>query len=166
MLIALRAELRAREYFAQKNQEPNLAELLDLVALGTIADVVPIDQNNRILVAQGLRRIRTGNMNPGIQALLRIAKKDPSVVRSSDFGFAVGPRLNAAGRLTDMKLGIECLIAHDIERATELAKELDQLNVERRHIEGGMKEQALKYLENIETKVESGITLFLSLIHI
>ena len=160
VLIALRAELRAREYFAQKNQEPNLAELLDLVALGTIADVVPIDQNNRILVAQGLRRIRTGNMNPGIQALLRIAKKDPSVVRSSDFGFAVGPRLNAAGRLTDMKLGIECLIAHDIERATELAKELDQLNVERRHIEGGMKEQALKYLENIETKVESGITLF------
>lgn len=160
VLIALRAELRTREYFVRKNSEPNLAELLDLVALGTIADVVPIDQNNRILVAQGLRRIRTGNMNPGIQALLRIAKKDPSIVRSSDFGFAVGPRLNAAGRLTDMKLGIECLIAHNIQKATELAQELDQLNIERRQIEGEMKEQALKYLENIETKVDSGITLF------
>ncbi|MFL2667322.1 MAG: single-stranded-DNA-specific exonuclease RecJ [Burkholderiales bacterium] len=160
VLIALRAELRNRGYFKTSNAEPNLAELLDLVALGTIADVVPIDQNNRILVAQGLRRIRSGKMNPGIEALLRIAKKKPSAARSTDFGFAVGPRLNAAGRLTDMKLGIECLISEDIVKASNLAKELDRLNVERRQIEGEMKDQALKYLENIETNLESGITLF------
>ena len=161
VLIALRMELRTRGYFEHEHvKEPNLAELLDLVALGTIADVVPIDRNNRILVAQGLRRIRTGKMNPGIKALLQIAKKDPSNARAADFGFAIGPRLNAAGRLTDMKLGIECLISNDIDRATDLARELDQLNVERRHIEGEMKDQALRYLENIETKPDSGITLF------
>ena len=161
VLIALRMELRTRRYFEQEHvKEPNLAELLDLVALGTIADVVPIDKNNRILVAQGLKRIRTGKMNPGIKALLQIARKDPSNARAADFGFAIGPRLNAAGRLTDMKLGIECLISNDIGKATELARELDQLNIERRSIEGEMKDQALRYLENIETKLESGITLF------
>jgi single-stranded-DNA-specific exonuclease len=161
VLIALRMELRTRRYFEQEHvEEPNLAELLDLVALGTIADVVPIDKNNRILVAQGLKRIRTGKMNPGIKALLQIARKDPSNARAADFGFAIGPRLNAAGRLTDMKLGIECLISNDIGKATELARELDQLNIERRSIEGEMKDQALRYLEDIETKLESGITLF------
>jgi single-stranded-DNA-specific exonuclease len=161
VLIALRMELRTRRYFEQEHvKEPNLAELLDLVALGTIADVVPIDKNNRILVSQGLKRIRTGKMNPGIKALLQIARKDPSNARAADFGFAIGPRLNAAGRLTDMKLGIECLISNDIGKATELARELDQLNIERRSIEGEMKDQALRYLEDIETKLESGITLF------
>ena len=160
VLIALRSELRDRGYFEKTGSEPNLADLLDLVALGTVADVVPLDRNNRILVDQGLRRIRSGKINPGIKALLRVAKKNSSFVRSADFGFAVGPRLNAAGRLTDMKLGIECLISSHSQIAMKLAEELDQLNVERRHIEGKMKDQALKILDDIETKVDAGVTLF------
>ena len=160
VLIALRSELRDRGHFEETGSEPNLADLLDLVALGTVADVVALDRNNRILVAQGLRRIRSGKINPGIKALLRVAKKKPSLARSADFGFAVGPRLNAAGRLTDMKLGIECLIADNPDVAIKLAEELDRLNVERRHIEGEMKDQALKILDALETKVNSGVTLF------
>ena len=160
VLIALRSELRDRGHFEKTGSEPNLADLLDLVALGTVADVVPLDRNNRILVDQGLRRIRSGKINPGIKALLRVAKKNPSFARSADFGFAVGPRLNAAGRLTDMSLGIECLISSNSQIAMKLAEELDQLNVERRHIEGKMKDQALKILDDIETKVDAGVTLF------
>lgn len=160
VLIALRSELRERHYFNSDQTEPNLANLLDLVALGTVADVVPLDRNNRILVAQGLRRIRSGAMNHGIRALLKIAKKNPTTARSSDFGFAIGPRLNAAGRLTDMKLGIECLISERLETAIDLATELDRLNIERRQIEGDMKDQALTILDNIAGGPEMGVTLF------
>ncbi|HEV8259536.1 MAG TPA: single-stranded-DNA-specific exonuclease RecJ [Burkholderiales bacterium] len=142
VLLALRAELRARGWFDGRD-EPNLADLLDLVALGTVADVVRLDDNNRILVAQGLKRIRAGRARPGIAALLRVAGRDPARVSAYDLGFILGPRLNAAGRLTDMSVGIECLLARDSGRATELAAQLDALNRERRDIEAGMQDTAL-----------------------
>ncbi len=125
----------------------NLAELLPLVALGTIADVVPLDQNNRILVQQGLARIRAGRMPPGIAALFQVAGRDPRRVSARDLGFALGPRLNAAGRLTDMALGIECLVTDDAGRAAAIATELDRLNRERRDIQSGMQEEALAAVE-------------------
>ncbi|HVY08411.1 MAG TPA: single-stranded-DNA-specific exonuclease RecJ [Burkholderiales bacterium] len=149
VLVALRAELRKRNAFAGRS-EPNLAELLDLVALGTVADVVRLDDNNRILVHQGLRRIRAGRTCAGIGALLRIAGRDPSRISTYDLGFAVGPRLNAAGRLTDMSVGIECLLTDDPLRATELAKQLDALNRERREIESGMQDTALAQMDAID----------------
>lgn len=141
VLLALRAELRARGAFDAANQ-PRLDALLDLVALGTVADVVKLDANNRRLVAQGLRRIRAGQMHAGVAALFAAAGRDPKRASAFDFGFALGPRINAAGRLSDMTLGIECLLSDDPARAAELAKTLDTINRERREVEAGMREQA------------------------
>jgi len=146
VMLALRAELRRRGWFKDR-PEFKLATLLDLVALGTVADVVRLDRNNRILVAQGLKRIREGSMQAGIAALLRVAGREAKRASCFDLGFAAGPRLNAAGRLADMALGIECLITDDTARALNIAQELDGLNRERREIEGGMQEQALAMLE-------------------
>ncbi|MFN2645852.1 MAG: single-stranded-DNA-specific exonuclease RecJ [Burkholderiales bacterium] len=153
VMIALRAELRRRGHF--KAEEPNLAALTDLVALGTIADVVPLDANNRNLVAQGLKRIRAGRAQPGIHALLRAAGRNPLEATSFDLGFLVGPRLNAAGRLADMSLGIECLITDDDARAANCAQELDRLNRQRRDIEAGMLEQALERLQALEGEAQT-----------
>jgi len=135
--------------------EVNLGALTDLVALGTIADVVPLDANNRNLVAQGLRRIRAGRMQPGIAALLRTAGRNAAEATSFDLGFVAGPRLNAAGRLADMSLGIECLTANDEARAANCAQELDRLNRQRRDIEAGMLEQALETLKTLEAQAQS-----------
>jgi single-stranded-DNA-specific exonuclease len=148
VVLAVRAELRRRNYFADK-KEPNLASLTDLVALGTIADVVPLDANNRNLVAQGLKRLRAGRCTPGIAALLRAAGRPLAEASSFDLGFLAGPRLNAAGRLADMSLGIECLITDDEARAANCAQELDRLNRERRNIEATMLQQALQALEKL-----------------
>ncbi len=158
-MLALRAELRERGAFSA-TKEPNLAELLDLVALGTVADVVRLDHNNRILVAQGLQRIRAGRMQPGVRALFAAAGRDPARASAFDFGFALGPRLNAAGRLADMSLGIECLIADDAGRALNIAQELDKLNRERRTIEAGMQEDATARLEGFDAGNRASITLF------
>ncbi len=141
VLLATRAELRARGVFDAASQ-PRLDALLDLVALGTVADVVKLDANNRRLVAQGLKRIRSGRMQTGVAALFRAAGRDPARAAGFDFGFALGPRINAAGRLADMTLGIECLLTDDPARAAELAAQLDAINRERRDVESGMREQA------------------------
>src|SRR5687768_9065222 len=146
VMVALRAELRQRKIL---KDEINLGALTDLVALGTVADVVPLDANNRNLVAQGLKRLRGGRGAAGIVALLRAAGRAPRDASSFDFGFIVGPRLNAAGRLADMSLGIECLITDDEARAANCARELDRLNVERRSIEAGMLQQAMGAIEQI-----------------
>ena len=148
VMLALRAELRRRGQFKDQ-AEFNLATLLDLVALGTVADVVRLDRNNRILVAQGLKRIREGRMQAGIAALLRVAGREARRASCFDLGFAAGPRLNAAGRLADMALGIECLITDDTARALNIAQELDRLNRERREIETTMQDQALTMLEGL-----------------
>ena len=158
-MLALRAELRERGAF-QGSKEPNLADLLDLVALGTVADVVKLDHNNRILVSQGLQRMRAGRMQPGVRALFAIASRDPSRASAFDMGFALGPRLNAAGRLSDMSLGIECLITDDPGRAMNMAQELDRLNRERRSIEAGMQEEALLRLEGFDAGNNASIALF------
>jgi len=158
VLLALRAELRERGRFTAAGQ-PRLDSLLDLVALGTVADVVRLDRNNRILVAQGLHRIRSGRLHPGIAALFQVAGKDPRTARASDLGFAIGPRINAAGRLTDMTVGIECLTTDSFERALELARQLDQLNRERREIESDMQIDALAALD--ADTVESARTICL-----
>ncbi|MFZ2989633.1 single-stranded-DNA-specific exonuclease RecJ, partial [Ideonella sp.] len=147
-LLALRAEQRARGLFSAAEQ-PKLDALLDLVALGTVADVVKLDDNNRRLVAQGLRRIRAGRMQPGVAALFAAAARQPAKASAFDFGFALGPRINAAGRLSDMTLGIECLCTDDPARATELAGMLDAINRERREVESGMREQAEGLLESL-----------------
>ena len=149
VMLALRAELRARGCFspATGRAEPRLADLLDLVALGTVADVVRLDHNNRVLVSQGLQRIRQGRASAGLRAILHVAGRAPEQVSSVDLGFLVGPRLNAAGRLADMSLGIECLITDDDARALNIAQQLDALNRERRAIEAGMQEQALSLLD-------------------
>ncbi|MDR0634538.1 MAG: single-stranded-DNA-specific exonuclease RecJ [Azoarcus sp.] len=159
VMLALRAELRGRGAFAG-GREPNLAGLLDLVALGTVADVVKLDHNNRILVAQGLQRIRSGHMQPGIRALFALSRREAARANTFDLGFALGPRLNAAGRLADMRVGIECLVTDDESRALELARELDRLNDERREIESGMQEAAQRYLENFGGDDRPGLTLF------
>jgi single-stranded-DNA-specific exonuclease len=151
--MALRAELRARGWAPL----PDLRRYLDLVALGTVADVVRLDANNRTLVAQGLARIRAGRASPGIAALLEVAGRDARCASAYDLGFAVGPRLNAAGRLDDMSLGIECLIAGDRSRAMMLAQRLDALNRERREIEGGMQESALAM--GLEVEAVEGFSL-------
>ena len=148
LLLQLRAELRARGRFDQTSQ-PRLEPLLPLVALGTVADVVRLDNNNRRLVAQGLKRIRAGQMQPGIQALFDAAGRKAPAATTFDFGFALGPRINAAGRLADMTLGIECLLTDDAARAAELARQLDAINRERREIEGGMREQAMQLAEGL-----------------
>ncbi|MEI8265319.1 MAG: single-stranded-DNA-specific exonuclease RecJ [Betaproteobacteria bacterium] len=141
VLLALRAELRERGRFDAASQ-PRIDALLDLVALGTVADVVKLDANNRRLVAQGLRRIRAGRMQPGVAALFAVAGADPARAAALDFGFKLGPRINAAGRLSDMTLGIECLLTDDAARAADLAAQLDAINRERREVEAGMREQA------------------------
>ena len=146
LLMALRGELRRRGAYESAAQ-PKLDGLLDLVALGTVADVVKLDANNRRLVAQGLRRMRAGRMQPGLAALFTAAGRDATQANAFDLGFALGPRINAAGRLSDMTLGIECLVTDDSERATELAKQLDAINRERREIEAGMRELAEEKLE-------------------
>ena len=148
VLLALRAELRTRGAFTAQNQ-PKLDTLLPLVALGTVADVVKLDANNRRLVAQGLRRIRAGALPAGLSALFKAAGRNAAVATTFDFGFALGPRINAAGRLSDMTLGIECLLTDDAGRAEELARMLDGINRERREIEGGMRDQALHLAESL-----------------
>lgn len=151
VMLALRRYLTDQEWFVKNNiPEPNMSRLLDIVALGTVADVVPLDHNNRILVSQGLRRIRAGQCIPGISALLEIANRNQARIVASDLGFAVAPRLNAAGRLDDMSLGIECLIADDMVSAREMATVLNQLNDERRVIEQDMQEQAFDALAKIQ----------------
>ncbi|WP_439586355.1 single-stranded-DNA-specific exonuclease RecJ [Hydrogenophaga sp.] len=148
VLLALRAELRERGVFTAQNQ-PKIDSLLPLVALGTVADVVKLDANNRRLVAQGLKRVRQGAMPPGMTALFNAAARKPAAATGFDFGFALGPRLNAAGRLADMTLGIECLTTDDALRADELARTLDGINRERKVIEGDMREQALQLAEEM-----------------
>jgi single-stranded-DNA-specific exonuclease len=159
VMLALRAELRGRGAFADR-PEPNLATLLDLVALGTVADVVPLDRNNRVLVSQGIARMREGRMQPGIRALFAVAGRDPRQASTFDLGFALGPRLNAAGRLADMALGIECLITDDAGRAMNIATELDTLNRERRSIEAGMQAGAETFIESIDAASRASLTLF------
>ncbi|MEI8596520.1 single-stranded-DNA-specific exonuclease RecJ [Photobacterium sp. Hal280] len=150
LMLALRAALRQQNWFVEQGiPEPNLAGLLDLVALGTVADVVALDGNNRILVHQGLQRIRAGQCRPGIQALIEVANRDPSRLVASDLGFALGPRINAAGRLDDMSFGVELLLCEDIQSARRMAVELDGLNQTRKEIEQGMKEEALAICERL-----------------
>lgn len=144
VMLALRARLREQGYF--KEAVPNLADLLDIVALGTVADLVPLDQNNRILVRQGLNRIRQGHVCPGILSLLQVSGRDPMHIAAQDMGFALGPRLNAAGRLEDMAIGIACLLSDDLSAARPLAEQLDMLNAERKHIEADMQQQAMACL--------------------
>jgi len=163
-MLALRKYLREQAWFEHQNiSEPNIAQLLDLVALGTVADVVSLDANNRILVEQGLKRIRAGATRPGIQALIEIAGKNQQKLVASDFGFALGPRINAAGRLDDMAFGINCLLAKDLSTARVMAADLDDLNKARREIEQGMQveaEQVLKSLQFSEDNLPHGISLF------
>lgn len=165
VMNALRAELRELGWFAESGvPEPNMASFLDLVALGTVADVVPLDHNNRILVAQGLKRLRAGVGRPGIMALLEVAGKAPHRLTASDLGFALGPRLNAAGRLDDMSLGIQCLLCDSPALAREMALQLDDFNRDRKAIETGMQQEALQMLEKIlQVDAESlpwGLCLF------
>lgn len=159
VLLALRAELRQRSVFEASTQ-PKLDTLLDLVALGTVADVVKLDANNRILVSQGLRRMRNGRMQPGIAALFRAAQRDARRASPFDLGFALGPRLNAAGRLADMALGIECLLTDDEGKAWAIAQQLDTINRERREIEADMQGGALLQLENFDPQDKATITIF------
>jgi single-stranded-DNA-specific exonuclease len=159
VLLALRAELRTRGAFADK-VEPNLGNLLDLVALGTVADVVKLDENNRILVQQGLLRMRAGRACAGITALLQVARKLPEQASAYEMGFIVGPRLNAAGRLEDMGLGIQCLLTDDAAEADDIAARLDSLNQERRSIEADMQQAALVALENIDPTDGYSLALF------
>ncbi|WOT05737.1 single-stranded-DNA-specific exonuclease RecJ [Shewanella youngdeokensis] len=164
LMSALRAELRSRNWYQQQGiNEPNLGHLLDIVALGTVADVVALDTNNRILVEAGLQRVKAGRCRVGITALLEVAKRTPSRIVASDFGFAVGPRLNAAGRLDEMALGVETLLCEDILLARRMASELDSLNAERRDLETEMQQEALKSLEAVEldeNELPWGIALF------
>ena len=146
LMLAVRAKLREENWFNDERPEPNMAHFLDLVALGTVADVVPLDANNRILVAAGLQRIRNNKACVGINALLTIAGKSIEQCSSQDFGFIIGPRLNAAGRLDDMSIGIECLLSDDYTQALQYATTLNQMNIQRREIEGEMLDQALSLL--------------------
>jgi len=162
VLLALRSLLRDQGWFATR-AEPNMGNYLDLLALGTVADVVPLERNNRILVHQGLARIRSGRCRPGISALLEVAGRNQQRVQAADLGFAVAPRLNAAGRLDDMSIGIECLLAEDLSVARTLAARLDQLNHERRQIEDSMRQQAEIFLEQLllkETDLPHGLCLY------
>jgi len=158
-LLALRAEFRERGIYAQQ-PEPNLTELLDLVALGTVADLVKLDENNRILVEQGLRRIRAGACSDGITALLRVACREPAKTTAQDLGFYVGPRLNAAGRLDDMTLGIQCLLAGSEMEAAQIAQQLHALNLQRRSIEADMQDDANIALDDIEMENQYSISMF------
>jgi single-stranded-DNA-specific exonuclease len=162
VLMALRARLRDIGWFeASGRAQPNLGELLDLVALGSVADVVPLDANNRILVHQGLMRIRAGRARPGLKAILEVARREPSRITSTDLGFILGPRLNAAGRLDDMSLGIECLLCEDETLAREMAVQLDELNQDRKSIEQGMQREALAQLKDLPLEsMPFGLCLF------
>ncbi|MBU2871823.1 single-stranded-DNA-specific exonuclease RecJ [Colwellia sp. E2M01] len=164
LMLALRKYCREQNYFAEQGiAEPNIAQLLDLVALGTVADVVSLDANNRILVEQGLKRIRAGQTRPGIQALIEIANRNQQRLVASDFGFALGPRINAAGRLDDMAYGINCLLAPDLSSARVMAAELDDLNKTRREIEQGMQQEAERVLTALnfdEDNLPNAIALF------
>lgn len=164
VMIALRSYLRGQNWFSQQQiEEPNLAHLLDLVALGTVADVVPLDKNNRVLVYQGLKRIQSGRCSLGIKAILEISGRVLSRVSASDLGFAIGPRLNAAGRLDDMTIGINCLLTDQKTQALEYAKVLNELNHERRFIEQTMQQQALTVLEKYQRNLRElplGICLY------
>ncbi|GHF85418.1 single-stranded-DNA-specific exonuclease RecJ [Thalassotalea marina] len=163
-MLAMRKYLRELSWFQTRGiAEPNFAKLLDLVALGTVADVVPLDANNRILVEQGLKRIRAGHTRPGIQALIEVANREQSELVASDFGFALGPRINAAGRLDDMSFGINCLLAPDLMTARAMAMELDALNKSRREIEQGMQQEAehiLKKLAFNQDNMPNAIALY------
>lgn len=160
VLMALRARLRSLGWYDSRPQ-PNIGELLDLVALGSVADVVPLDANNRILVHQGLERIRAGRARPGIKAILEVAKRDHSRITSTDLGFILGPRLNAAGRLDDMSLGIECLLTDDVGLAREMAAQLDGMNQDRKSIEQGMQREALAQLKDLPVEsMPFGLCLF------
>ncbi|KIQ06587.1 MULTISPECIES: single-stranded-DNA-specific exonuclease RecJ [Pseudomonas] len=161
VLLALRARLRELGWFSAERPEPNLGELLDLVALGSVADVVPLDANNRILVHQGLARIRAGRARPGLRALLEVAGKQHGRITSTDLGFILGPRLNAAGRLDDMSLGIECLLCEDEGLARDMAVQLDQFNQDRKAIEQGMQREALAQLKDLPLEnLPFGLCLF------
>ncbi|EJG1697153.1 single-stranded-DNA-specific exonuclease RecJ [Vibrio parahaemolyticus] len=165
LMMALCVHMRKHNWFAQKGmQEPKLMELIDLVALGTVADVVPLDENNRILVHQGLQRIRAGKARPGIQALIEVAKRDARRLVASDFGFALGPRINAAGRLDDMSFGVELLMCNNIHAARRMASELDGLNQTRKEIEEGMKQEAMAFCERLQfgenSELPYGLSLF------
>ncbi|AGI25588.1 single-stranded-DNA-specific exonuclease RecJ [Pseudomonas sp. ATCC 13867] len=162
VMLALRARLRERGWFAARGiAEPNLAELLDLVSLGSVADVVPLDANNRILVHQGLARIRAGRARPGLRALLEVAGRDGRRITSTDLGFILGPRLNAAGRLDDMSLGIELLLCEDEALARDMAVQLDALNQDRKAIEQGMQREALAQLKELPVEeMPFGLCLF------
>lgn len=161
VMLAVRAQLRKVGWFTQTGiAEPNMSQFLDLVALGTVADVVPLDQNNRILVQQGMQRIRQGKACAGIQALLTVGKRNPLRLASSDLGFTVGPRLNAAGRMDDMSVGIECLLSDSFEKAMGLATELDELNKERRQVEQSMQQDALAIVEKITIDDHSSPTVY------
>jgi len=155
VMLALRGKLRECGWFSEREMlEPRMAELLDLVALGTVADVVALDHNNRILVSEGLRRIRAGRTRPGILALLEVAGRRAERISAADLGFSLGPRLNAAGRLDDMSTGIECLLAPDAATARRLAVQLDSMNQDRKQIEAGMKERALAIVDQLSPAQE------------
>ncbi|HHX8560371.1 TPA: single-stranded-DNA-specific exonuclease RecJ [Vibrio diabolicus] len=165
LMMALCVHMRKHNWFAEQGmQEPKLMELIDLVALGTVADVVPLDENNRILVHQGLQRIRAGKARPGIQALIEVAKRDARRLVASDFGFALGPRINAAGRLDDMSFGVELLMCNSIHAARRMASELDGLNQTRKEIEEGMKQEAMAFCERLQfgegSELPYGLALF------
>ncbi len=160
LMMALCVSMRQRGWFTQQNMpEPKLMELVDLVALGTVADVVPLDENNRILVHQGLQRIRAGKGRPGIQALIEVAKRDAKRLVAADFGFALGPRINAAGRLDDMSFGVELLMSNNIHAARRMACELDGLNQTRKEIEDGMKQEAMAFCERLQLSQDTKLLL-------
>ncbi|WP_022956776.1 single-stranded-DNA-specific exonuclease RecJ [Perlucidibaca piscinae] len=164
LLSALRTRLRQQGWFVERGlAEPNMADHLDLVALGTVADVASLDANNRLLVQQGLARMRAGRCCPGITALLKVAERDPSRLVASDLGFVVAPRLNAAGRLDDMAEGIHCLLSDDPDQALRMARELDALNLARRDIEGGMQQEAMSVLQSLQFTADTlpdGLVLY------
>lgn len=165
LMMALCVYMRKHQWFTEQGMtEPKLMELIDLVALGTVADVVPLDENNRILVHQGLQRIRAGKARPGIQALIEVSKRDSRRLVAADFGFALGPRINAAGRLDDMSFGVELLMSNNIHAARRMASELDGLNHTRRDIEAGMKQEAMAFCERLqlggEQSLPYGLVLF------
>lgn len=165
VMLALRAQLRLENWFTENNiPEPNLAVILDLVALGTVADVVALDQNNRILVHQGLQRIKAGKACVGIQALMQVAQRNCEKISASDLGFAIAPRLNAAGRLQDMSLGIACLLSDNLQEAIDMALQLDTLNQQRRSLEAQMKDEAMAMIDDIalgdREKLPTGVCLY------